>query len=685
MTQSKHTKRALLASVLSVVVCCALLVGSTFAWFTDSVTSGKNQIVAGNLDVELEYATVGEGGQLGNWTPVDSATDLFDADARWEPGHAQVVYLRIRNAGTLALKYQFGMRVESEAMATNVNGDAFLLSQHLQYGVVENQTTAFASRDAAIEALTESKPLAAYSRKGALEAGAAPEYLALVVYMPTTVGNEANYRGDVIPTIDLGLQLFATQDTVEEDSFDDQYDANADGSLTFTSGTENVINQDITVLRAGGIGVRASGEGTKVTIEGGTIDGGSGGGNVGVWAQPGATVNITGGTFTVGADQNGEGNSVIYSTGGDIQISGGFFYTDTPYNGKYYVLNLQNGSGGSITVTGGTFVNFDPRTGDDVDPGSFVADGYEVVTQQRPNGDIWYTVVKAAAGTVDELKSAIDAAANGDTVGLTSDIQADKQMVELAEDKHVTLDLNGKTMTYTEAEDPLYPGQNKAIVLSSGELTLKNGTIAMPTGGTNRGIYLKADTKLTMENMTVTSDFIGIFSAGSNTEILVKNSTITTGTYCAIYHNGNNAPTHITIEDSVLTSEKVDGIYVSNIAGRDRQTLIINNSTISGTTAVEAKHSDVTITDSTLIATTVPTGSGENGNGSCTTGYAFALTSNSAADLATGNVTISNSNLCSLTAEQEGYCFIYQMADGFTASINGEVVTEYNNYASQQP
>ena len=54
MTNSKHTKRALLASILSVVLCVAMLVGSTFAWFTDSVTSGNNKIVAGNLDVELE-------------------------------------------------------------------------------------------------------------------------------------------------------------------------------------------------------------------------------------------------------------------------------------------------------------------------------------------------------------------------------------------------------------------------------------------------------------------------------------------------------------------------------------------------------------------------------------------------------------------------------------------------------
>ena len=54
MSQSKHIRKALLASVLSVLLCAAVLVGSTFAWFTDSATSGNNKIVAGNLDVELE-------------------------------------------------------------------------------------------------------------------------------------------------------------------------------------------------------------------------------------------------------------------------------------------------------------------------------------------------------------------------------------------------------------------------------------------------------------------------------------------------------------------------------------------------------------------------------------------------------------------------------------------------------
>ena len=223
MTNSKNTKRALLASVLSVLLCVAMLIGSTFAWFTDSVTSGKNQIVAGNLDVELEYTT-----DFNEWKTVEDATELFKKDALWEPGHAEVVYLRMRNAGTLALKYKFGMNIVSETDATNVNGETFKLSQYLQYGVVEGQQSAFADRSAAIAAVENPTSLAGYSKEGTMLAKAEPQYLALVVYMPETVGNEANYRGEVVPTIDLGLNLVATQTPHESDSFDNQYDENAE-------------------------------------------------------------------------------------------------------------------------------------------------------------------------------------------------------------------------------------------------------------------------------------------------------------------------------------------------------------------------------------------------------------------------------------------------------------------------
>lgn len=161
---------------------------------------------------------------------------------------------------------------------------------------------------------------------------------------------------------------------------------------TFSDGKDHVLNESIAVSAANGIAVKAT-SGT-VTIEGGTYNGGEGGNNVCV-AAVGGTVVIKDGTFTVGGDANSYGNSVIYSIGGDVVIEGGFFYTDYKYNGKYYVLNKNNSTNGTITVKGGTFVNYDPSKGDDHLGGNFVAEGYKVVSETKDNGEVWYTVVKA--------------------------------------------------------------------------------------------------------------------------------------------------------------------------------------------------------------------------------------------------------------------------------------------------
>ncbi|MBS5733072.1 MAG: SipW-dependent-type signal peptide-containing protein, partial [Clostridiales bacterium] len=179
MKQTKQTRRALLASMLSVVLCAGMLIGTTFAWFTDSVSSGKNTIVAGNLDVALEYATVvdTQAGTLSGWETVQDATDLF-ADGLWEPGYAQVVYLRVRNAGSLALKYQFSLNIFAETPGVNVAGEEFLLSDYLQYGVVKEQQTSFATRADAIAAVGNPVALDTYTQAGNLLAGADPEYLA---------------------------------------------------------------------------------------------------------------------------------------------------------------------------------------------------------------------------------------------------------------------------------------------------------------------------------------------------------------------------------------------------------------------------------------------------------------------------------------------------------------------------
>ena len=96
---NKATKRALLTSVLALLLCVSMLVGTTYAWFTDSVTSTNNKIVAGNLKIDLEL--LGDNG----WTSIkDNPQPLFDYE-NWEPGYTEVKVLQIKNEGSLALKW----------------------------------------------------------------------------------------------------------------------------------------------------------------------------------------------------------------------------------------------------------------------------------------------------------------------------------------------------------------------------------------------------------------------------------------------------------------------------------------------------------------------------------------------------------------------------------------------------
>ena len=228
MTNKKSTKKALIISALCLLLCVSMLVGATFAWFTDSVSSAKNKIVAGNLDVELEYAKVVDG-QMTAWATVADATSIFDPNALWEPGRVEVVYLRVANKGTLALKYQLGVNVDKEISGTNVADETFKLSDYLVFKTVEmpDALTTYTDREAAQLAAGSAMGLKDYNgATTALKAGEV-DYVALIVYMPETVGNDANYRGNAVPTIELGVNLFATQQMAEEDSFGTDYDKDA--------------------------------------------------------------------------------------------------------------------------------------------------------------------------------------------------------------------------------------------------------------------------------------------------------------------------------------------------------------------------------------------------------------------------------------------------------------------------
>ncbi len=224
----KNTKKALMLSCISMLLCISMLVGSTFAWFTDTASTGVNIIKAGNLDLVLEYLN-----DDGDWEEVTKNTLLFDPLALYEPGYTEVAYLRIRNNGSLALKYILNVDVADEVAGKNKEGESILLSEHLKFGVITTEVgqkvTIFDTREAAMKAVeNDAKNLQSYSTEKyvALAPTEAIE-MALVVYMPTTVGNEANHNGVDIPTITMGVNVFATQKDYEKDSYGPDYDKDA--------------------------------------------------------------------------------------------------------------------------------------------------------------------------------------------------------------------------------------------------------------------------------------------------------------------------------------------------------------------------------------------------------------------------------------------------------------------------
>ena len=197
MTNSKNTKHALLASILSVVLCCAMLIGSTFAWFTDSASTAVNKIQAGTLDVALEMkdasgSWVTAEGQTLNWKKAAGAP--AGEAVLWEPGCTyELPELRVRNNGSLALKYKL--------VVTGIVGDAKLLEAiDFTYGDGID--------------LNAEVPLAPK---------ASTESIVIKGHMKEISGNE--YQGLSIDGI--GITVVAKQDTVEYDSFNNRYDAEA--------------------------------------------------------------------------------------------------------------------------------------------------------------------------------------------------------------------------------------------------------------------------------------------------------------------------------------------------------------------------------------------------------------------------------------------------------------------------
>ena len=218
--KSNSTKRALISSVLAFTLCVAMLIGTTFAWFTDSASTAVNKIQAGNLGLALDMK---EGN---NWVTAEGKTLDFkkavgaeNEEILWEPGCTyELPELRVTNNGNLALKYKVritgikGSEKLNEVIDWTIDGATLGEEYHLRAGESQNITI-----------------------KG---------------HMQETAGNE--YQNEFIDGV--SITVIAVQDTVESDSYGTTYDAQADGGDAFDwyqdiSATKDVVEGTDTVIK----------------------------------------------------------------------------------------------------------------------------------------------------------------------------------------------------------------------------------------------------------------------------------------------------------------------------------------------------------------------------------------------------------------------------------------------------
>lgn len=206
---NKYKKIALSLSLAVLVIWGILGTGTSLAWFVDTDEEVKNVFHFAEFELEVSHRL-----EDGTWEIVDEDTKIFDDQALYEPGYVQVVYLKIKNKGTVPFDFKTAVSVTDYTLATNVFGQNFQLQDYLKFGLATTATEAQIYEMVATRNLAEevaNMPLSNYATEVAsLDAGG-EVYMALIVRMPEEVDNVANYRGDVIPKVELGLIVSATQ------------------------------------------------------------------------------------------------------------------------------------------------------------------------------------------------------------------------------------------------------------------------------------------------------------------------------------------------------------------------------------------------------------------------------------------------------------------------------------------
>ena len=360
MKERRSIKKSLLATVLALCLCFSMLVGTTFAWFTDSTASTGNIIKSGTLEAKLMYSS-------DNVAFVDVEDDdaeaIFNYD-KWEPGYTDMKYIKVVNDGTLAFMWQ--LYIVPNGTVGNIADVIDVYVAEVGQGF-DYKTATFNNVGTLAEMIAEDDGAAhgallapestatcdGYERKGEVT-------LCIALHMREDAGNE--YQNSFVGT-DFSIQLIAKQYTEEEDSFNDQYDKDSEYKTIVTNAAEfktaialggNVmleadieLDSPITVPEDVVVSLDLNGKTLNAPLDPNRTDGGH------CYAIDNKGTLLITSTTTVINSRSGSTQGAINARGmynyGVMTIDGGNFNA-IDSNGGACVFNY-----GKLTVNGGTF------------------------------------------------------------------------------------------------------------------------------------------------------------------------------------------------------------------------------------------------------------------------------------------------------------------------------------------
>jgi len=627
MTKAKTTRRALFSSVIALFLCFSMLLGTTFAWFTDSVTSSGNIIQSGTLDVSLEHADNPLGKDEAGW--VDASTGaIFNYD-KWEPGYTVVKYVKVENEGTLDLKFVLSIVPNSDDAVIYDLAD--VIEVYMVDGAVAVERAALKTDSTAyvgtLSSLIEDADGAA---RGVLyaddadKAGKVYEIYTIALKMSETAGNE--YQ-DLSVGGGFAVQLLATQLASESDSFDNKYDNGA----TFPE----VAIGNVTKTEGNGAGVKT--EDDSVAID---IPAAAPAGNYTIEVTDKQETTDAEGKTTVSMD------IVLKCNGQKVQPDGVTAYTVSVYVGEGKIILAATHNGNNIAD-----YDYDSTSGilsfttTSFSPFAFTFEADPAYGKVAKVGDTYY----------ENFADALAAANDGDTVVIVNDVTGLSANIN----KAITLDLGGKTVTdayiiIISADVAIQNGSIKnvnepypLVVQNGGLLTVNN--VDIEASKSDRAIWVRGGSKLVFnsgsilatkgENNTKTNLIAAIYT-DTNTDVIINGGTITVDTpdnkAVGIFGNYTNA--NVTVNGGKISTSGKNYSYGINVDG------------------------DITVTDGEIVTNEKRYGYSSG----IAYGYNYALVS------ATGDVTVTGGTIT--TNGYSGYIVSVgrtYSANEITVSISG--------------